>query len=113
MSQGTLYIMEISPRSSILVDLIKYFKLDIEIDANTQSESFIKKFPLGKTPAFVGAKGFQLTETIAIANYFLSLIPNQKLLGKTIKNMLILLNMFFIESRRCYFLGCSLFQIKW
>ena len=77
MSQGTLYIMEISPRSSILVDLIKYFKLDIEIDANTQSESFIKKFPLGKTPAFVGAKGFQLTETIAIANYFLSLIPNQ------------------------------------
>ena len=69
--------MEISPRSSILVDLIKYFKLDIEIDANTQSESFIKKFPLGKTPAFVGAKGFQLTETIAIANYFLSLIPNQ------------------------------------
>ena len=94
MSQGTLYIMEISPRSSILVDLIKYFKLDIEIDANTQSESFIKKFPLGKTPAFVGAKGFQLTETIAIANYFLSLIPNQKLLGKTIKNMLILLNMF-------------------
>ena len=82
MSQGTLYIMEISPRSSILVDLIKYFKLDIEIDANTQSESFIKKFPLGKTPAFVGAKGFQLTETIAISNYFLSLIPNQKLLGK-------------------------------
>ncbi|EMG46484.1 Translation elongation factor, putative, partial [Candida maltosa Xu316] len=82
MSQGTLYVMEVSPRSAILVDLVKYFKLDVEISTETKSDAFLKKFPLGKTPAFVGAKGYKLTETIAIAVYLLSLVPEQKLLGK-------------------------------
>ena len=82
MSQGTLYVMEASPRSSILVDLVKNFKLDIEVSTETKSDAFLKKFPLGKTPAFVGPKGFKLTESIAIAIYLLSLAPEQKLLGK-------------------------------
>lgn len=69
MSQGTLYVMEASPRSSILVDLVKNFKLDIEVSTETKSDAFLKKFPLGKTPAFVGPKGFKLTEVIAISLY--------------------------------------------
>ena len=31
MSQGTLYVMEQSPRSFILADLVKHFKLDVKI----------------------------------------------------------------------------------
>ena len=70
MSQGILYVLKLSPRSSILTDLIKYYKLDIEISTDTESESFIEKFPLRKTPTFIGNDGFQLTETIAIGIYF-------------------------------------------
>ena len=39
------------------------------------------KFPLRKTPTFIGNDGFQLTETIAIGIYFLSMITNHDLLG--------------------------------
>lgn len=81
MSQGILYVLKLSPRSSILTDLIKYYKLDIEISTDTELESFIEKFPLRKTPTFIGNDGFQLTETIAIGIYFLSMITNHDLLG--------------------------------
>ncbi|KAI1198114.1 glutathione S-transferase [Nemania serpens] len=49
--------------------------LEIEIPPFTISETnrtpeFLAKFPLGKIPAFEGADGFLLTESIAIATYF-------------------------------------------
>lgn len=81
MSQGILYVLKFSPRSTVLTDLIKYYKLDIEISTDTESDSFIKQFPLRKTPTFIGNDGFQLTETIAIGIYFLSMIPIHNLLG--------------------------------
>lgn len=47
MSQGTLYVMEASPRSSILVDLVKNFKLDIEVSTETQIRCFLEEIPIG------------------------------------------------------------------
>ena len=81
MSQGILYVLKLSPRSSILTDLIKYYKLDIEISTDTESESFIKLFPLRKTPTFIGNDGFQLTGNNSHWYLFLSMIPNHDLLG--------------------------------
>ncbi|CAI5760062.1 unnamed protein product [Candida verbasci] len=84
MSQGTLYTLDVSPRSYVLVDLIKYFGLDIKCTSE-KDEKFTTNFPLGKTPAFIGAKNFKLTEFLAIQSYLFSLLPKEKLgnwLGK-------------------------------
>ncbi|KAI1110857.1 glutathione S-transferase [Nemania sp. NC0429] len=58
-------------RALIIADLNG---LEIEIPPFTMSETnrtpeFLAKFPLGKIPAFEGADGFLLTESIAIATY--------------------------------------------
>lgn len=48
-----------------------------------KSPEFVTKFPLGKVPAFEGADGFCLTESIAIANYIAQSGPKAgQLLGK-------------------------------
>ncbi|KAI5964313.1 uncharacterized protein KGF55_002255 [Candida pseudojiufengensis] len=85
MSLGTLYGKNISPRTFILIDIIKHFKLDIKVTEDEDS-AYQSKFPLKKTPAFIGEKGYTLTETIAIASYFLSLVPKDKLGGLLGKN---------------------------
>ena len=68
MSQGTLYTFP-TPRSTILEALIKTYKIDVTVKAGAESEEFATYFPLKKAPAFVGPKGFKLTECIAIAYY--------------------------------------------
>lgn len=68
MSLGTLYGGP-SPRVRLLKALIGYFKLDIEIVNAKESAEFAELFPLKKIPAFVDAKGYRLTELIAIAYY--------------------------------------------
>ncbi|ODQ80274.1 hypothetical protein BABINDRAFT_35300 [Babjeviella inositovora NRRL Y-12698] len=81
MSQGTLYLFPTSPRSTICKNIADYFKLDIKIGSVEDAE-FKRDFPLGKTPAFKGDKGFKLHECISISLYFLSLVDNHGLLGK-------------------------------
>ncbi|CAK9441776.1 uncharacterized protein LODBEIA_P56440 [Lodderomyces beijingensis] len=85
MSQGTLYLLPQSPRSFILQDLITYYKLDVKITTE-KDDRFHHYFPLGKTPAFVGLKGYALTETIAIARYLFSLVPADQMKGVLGKN---------------------------
>jgi glutathione S-transferase len=40
-----------------------------DIESNQQSAEYLKINPTGKIPAFEGANGFTLSETIAIAVY--------------------------------------------
>ncbi|EDK45628.1 conserved hypothetical protein [Lodderomyces elongisporus NRRL YB-4239] len=85
MSEGTLYCFSPSPRSFILEDLIKYFKLDVKI-TEEKDERYHRYFPMGLTPAFIGKKGYTLTEVIAIAKYLFSLVPQDQLKGLLGKN---------------------------
>lgn len=66
MSQGTLYTTE-QARGILPKALIKHFNLDIKI--SDKDSVFNKHFPLSKIPAFIGPKGFKLTEVIAISIY--------------------------------------------
>lgn len=85
MSIGTLYYMPSSPRSNWFPALIKTLELDIKIVDYSTCENFSKEFPLHKVPAFLGSDGFKLTETIAITDYFISLVPNSTLFGSNTK----------------------------
>lgn len=69
MSVGTLYTSEISPRAKLLEALVKYFKLDVDVVDTKDFAQFAELFPLKKVPAFVDAKGYKLSELIAIAYY--------------------------------------------
>ncbi|EER33444.1 elongation factor 1-gamma 1 [Candida tropicalis MYA-3404] len=66
MSQGTLFatqqIRSLAPKA-----LIKHFNLDVKV--SDKDAVYEKNFPLNKIPAFVGPKGFKLTEVIAISLY--------------------------------------------
>lgn len=68
MSQGTLYINK-SPRNFASKALISHFKLDVKIVDLEQASEFASLFPLKQAPAFLGPKGFKLTEAIAIQYY--------------------------------------------
>ncbi|ODV64372.1 putative translation elongation factor 1-gamma [Ascoidea rubescens DSM 1968] len=82
MSQGTLYYSEKTPRGSFPKALIDYLKIDVAAKT-TDAPEFAANFPLKKIPAFIGPKGFKLTEVIAIILYFVSLSdPKSPLLGK-------------------------------
>lgn len=52
---------------------------DFVFGQTNKSEAFLKKFPLGKVPAFETADGKFLTESNAIAYY----VSNEQLRGKT------------------------------
>ncbi|CAI1541575.1 hypothetical protein SEUBUCD646_0K01390 [Saccharomyces eubayanus] len=73
MSQGTLYISK-SPRNFASKALISHFKLDVKIVEKDQASEFASLFPLKQVPAFLGPKGFKLTEAIAI-QYYCMLFP--------------------------------------
>ncbi|CCD25120.1 translation elongation factor EF1B gamma NDAI_0E03030 [Naumovozyma dairenensis CBS 421] len=79
MSQGTLYanfrIRTVVPRA-----LVKTFNLDVKlVEPEKAQEQFARDFPLKKVPAFVGPKGFKLTESMAINFYLISLSDDEKL----------------------------------
>ncbi|KAI3332066.1 glutathione S-transferase [Xylariaceae sp. AK1471] len=65
--------------------------LEIEFPPFTMRETnktpeFLAKFPLGKVPAFEGADGFRLTESVAIATYIAQSGPKSgQLLGTDAK----------------------------
>ncbi|GAP84875.1 putative glutathione S-transferase-like protein [Rosellinia necatrix] len=75
-------------RALIIADLNG---LEIEIPPFTMRETnrtpeFLSKFALGKVPAFEGADGFALTESVAIATYIAKSGPKaDQLLGKDAK----------------------------
>ncbi|CCK67906.1 translation elongation factor EF1B gamma KNAG_0A02170 [Huiozyma naganishii CBS 8797] len=86
MSSGTLYasfrIRSVVPRA-----LVNHFKLDVTIvDPTKSGEQFAKDFPLKKVPAFVGAKGYKLTELMAVNYYLLNMVQDtaavERLTGK-------------------------------
>ena len=86
MSQGTLYTSA-TTRSAPVTALVKKFNLDITFVDHSTVADFEKKFPLGQIPAFVGPKGFKITEEIALLYYITNLIQDEKvkavLKGKT------------------------------
>lgn len=63
---GTLYVQECT-RVRLPRALIEYYGLDIKIAE--ADATYKKNFPLAKFPAYIGEKGFKLTETIAISIY--------------------------------------------
>jgi elongation factor 1-gamma len=50
---------------------------------DNKKPEFLSKFPHGKIPAWEGADGFNLFESVPIARYVASQAPNGQLLGKT------------------------------
>lgn len=67
MSQGTLYGSTFS-RGFLSQGLIQHFKLDIT-SATEADAAYKNAFPLAKYPAFIGPKGFKLSESLAIDLY--------------------------------------------
>lgn len=85
MSLGTLYSNGSSPRSTIVEDVIDYFKLDLEVKLKANTPNYTDLFPLGKTPAFITPDGVKFHEVLAVLPYVLNLAgkEGQDLLGKT------------------------------
>ena len=67
MSLGTLFTTE-QIRGLPCKALVNHFKLDVTV-ADKSDKRYVDNFPLGKIPAFIGTKGFKLTEAIAIVIY--------------------------------------------
>ncbi|KAL9587735.1 MAG: hypothetical protein Q9212_000026 [Teloschistes hypoglaucus] len=87
MSFGKLYAYEGNPRSTAIRAVAKANKLDLDLvdtnPANGVSQDYLKINHLGKIPSFVGADGYTLTESMAIAIYITSQNEKTSLLGKT------------------------------
>ncbi|KAI0971336.1 glutathione S-transferase [Xylaria arbuscula] len=69
---GKIYTYPNNPRVHRALILADLNGLEIETPSITIKEfkdDFAVKFPLGKVPAFEGADGFYLTESVAIATY--------------------------------------------
>jgi elongation factor 1-gamma len=72
MSFGKLYGFSDNARSVVLLALAKENKLDVELIETRPPDvdaEYRKLNPLGRVPTFVGANGFVLTESMAIAIY--------------------------------------------
>lgn len=90
MSEGTLY-SNFRIRGWVPRALVNALELDVKVvDPFTVEEEFGRDFPLKKVPAFVGPRGFKLTEQMAINYYLINLAKNDKikaqLLGKDLKS---------------------------
>lgn len=66
MSQGTLYVGEYA-RCFLVKGLVEFYNLDVTVAA--KDAAYEKNFPLAKYPAFLGPKGYKLTEAIAVVLY--------------------------------------------
>ncbi|KAJ6142088.1 hypothetical protein N7497_011187 [Penicillium chrysogenum] len=91
MAFGKLYGLPDNGRTLSILVAAKHNDLELEL-VNTQANSaaefnssaeYLKINPTGKIPAFEGANGFTLSETIAIAVYVTSQNEKTTLLGKT------------------------------
>jgi len=75
MVSGTLYTYPGNFRAEKVLAVAKFANADVKVDdkfvfgETNKSEAFLKKFPLGKVPAFEGSDGTCLFESDAIAYY--------------------------------------------
>ncbi|KAI4263995.1 MAG: hypothetical protein L6R42_000878 [Xanthoria sp. 1 TBL-2021] len=87
MAFGKLYTYDGNARSTVIRVVAQANKLDLEIvetvPANGVSQDYLKINRLGRVPSFVGADGYTLTESMAIAIYITSQNEKTSLLGKT------------------------------
>ncbi|XP_043283946.1 elongation factor 1-gamma [Venturia canescens] len=85
MASGTLYTYPENFRAYKALIAAKYSGAQIKIDKDfvfgetNKTDAFLKKFPLGKVPAFETSDGKFLTESNAIAYY----VANEQLRGKS------------------------------
>lgn len=83
MVSGTLYTYPGNFRAEKVLAVAKISNADVKVDdkfvfgETNKSEAFLKKFPLGKVPAFEGTDGTCLFESDAIAYY----VANKQLRG--------------------------------
>jgi len=83
MVSGTLYTYPSNFRAEKVLAVAKFSNADVKVDdkfvfgETNKSEAFLKKFPLGKVPAFEGADGTCLFESDAIAYY----VANKQMRG--------------------------------
>jgi len=83
MVSGTLYTYPGNFRAEKVLAVAKLSNADVKVDdkfvfgETNKTDAFIKKFPLGKVPAFEGSDGTCLFESDAIAYY----VANQQLRG--------------------------------
>merc|ERR1712018_33394 len=83
MVAGTLYTYPNNFRAEKVLAVAKFSNADVKVDdkfvfgETNKSDAFLKKFPLGKVPAFEGADGTCLFESNAIAHY----VANDQLLA--------------------------------
>ncbi|KAI9372986.1 glutathione S-transferase [Aspergillus egyptiacus] len=84
---GTLYTRPFNPRSLAILAVAKANNLALETktiaSAQDAPEEYLQLNPLGKVPTFVGADGYVLTESVAIALYVTGEDANTTLLGTT------------------------------
>ncbi|GME71266.1 unnamed protein product [[Candida] boidinii] len=101
MSLGTYYSNGGSARSTIIEDVIDYFKLDVEVKLKSDTPNYTDLFPLGKTPAFITSDGVKFHELLAVLPYVLKLAgkEGEGLLGKTeIEKTLVMSFLSFINT---------------
>merc|ERR1712168_1172644 len=83
MVSGTLYTYPGNFRAEKVLAVAKFANADVKVDdkfvfgETNKSDAFLKKFPLGKVPAFEGSDGTCLFESDAIAYY----VANAQLRG--------------------------------
>ncbi|KAK9321174.1 EF1Bgamma1 [Lipomyces orientalis] len=94
MSFGKLYGYIGNPRTTVPYVVAKSIGLDIEVvetGSGKFTDEFLALFPVKKIPAFVGADGLVLNESIAIAIYFASQKEESGLLGKSKADLALIL----------------------
>ncbi|RZF47782.1 hypothetical protein LSTR_LSTR006046 [Laodelphax striatellus] len=85
MASGTLYTYKGNFRAYKALIAAQYAGASVKVSPDfvfgetNKSEAFLKKFPLGKVPAFESSKGLCITESNAIAFY----VANAQLRGQT------------------------------
>ncbi|KAH8159555.1 hypothetical protein CIB48_g8690 [Xylaria polymorpha] len=106
---GTIYTYPNNPRVNRALIIADLNGLEIEIPPFTMRQTnttpeFLSKFALGKVPAFEGADGFCLTESIAIASYIAKSGPKERqLLGADAKTQALI-------TQWATFAECELFN---
>jgi elongation factor 1-gamma len=86
MTFGKIFASKGNPRTTAILAVAKANGLELEFVESTNANpapDHAKASPLVKVPAFLGADGFALHETIAIAIYITSQNEKTTLLGKT------------------------------